>query len=179
MHVCKRVHIRIGMLAGVLLSLVACNTTKFVPEGAYLLNKATVKIEDNKSIPTSDLTDYLQQKQNTEVLGFWKLQLDIYNTAPSDTTKKANAFFARNAHKMGEPPVVFSPELTDISRLQLQRAMQNRGYFRATVDTTMKVQKRKVNLTYHITAHEPYYIRNYSTFFAQADLQKIANDQRN
>lgn len=179
MHICRRKPIWIGILAGLLLSLAACNTTKFVPEGAYLLNKATVKIEDDKSIPTSDLTDYLQQKQNTEVLGFWKLQLDIYNTAPSDTTKKANAFFARNAHKMGEPPVVFSPELTDMSRLQLQRAMQNRGYFRATVDTTMKVHKRKVNLTYHITAHEPYYIRNYSTFFAQADLQKIANDQRN
>jgi len=160
-------------------SFSACNTTKFVPDGEYLLNKAHVKVEDTKAVQSSDLTDYLQQKQNTEVLGFWKLQLDIYNTAPADTSKKANAFFARNAHKMGEPPVIFSPELTDLSCTQLQRAMQNRGYFRASVDTTMKVQKRKVDITYHVTAGEPYTLRNYSTFFTQPDLQKIANDSRN
>lgn len=166
------------LLLPVALCLAGCNTTKFVPEGEYLLDKARVKVEDNKSVQTSDLTDYLQQKQNTEVLGFWKLQLDIYNTAPADTANKTNAFLARNAHKMGEPPVIFSPELTDLSRLQLQRAMQNRGYFHTTVDTTMKVRKRKVDLTYHVTAREPYTIRNYSVRFAEPELQQIAQDQR-
>ncbi len=161
-----------------LLGFAGCNTTKFVPEGEYLLNKANVKVEDTKTVQSSDLTDYLQQKQNTEILGFWKLQLDIYNTAPADTSKKANAFFARNAHKMGEPPVIYNPELTDISRLQLQRAMQNRGYFHASVDTAMKVKNRKVDLTYLVTAREPYTIRTYSVGFAEHELQQIAQDPR-
>lgn len=160
------------------LGLSACNTTKFVPRDAYLLNRTRVKV-DNKKIPASDLTDYLQQKQNTEILGFWKLQLDIYNTAPADTLTKARAFFARNAHKMGEPPVVFSPQLTDLSCVQLQKAMQNRGYFLATVDTTMKLKDRKLDLTYHITAGAPYFLRRYSVRFEQKDLQEIANDSRN
>lgn len=163
----------------VLISLTACNTTKFVPQGEYLLNKAHIKVQDNKQITPSELNDYLQQKQNTEILGFWKLQLDIYNTAPTDTTSKANAFFARNAHKMGEPPVIFSPSLTDLSRTQLQRAMQNRGFFRATVDTTLKINKQKIDITYLITAREPYFIRHYTTSFTQKELQTIASDQRN
>ena len=68
----------------------ACSTTKFVPEGKYLLNKAHIKVKDTKDVTSSDLNDYLRQKQNTEILGFWKLQLDIYNTAPADTTTKGN-----------------------------------------------------------------------------------------
>ena len=57
--------------------LSACNTTKFVPEGKYLLNKAHVKCVDDKKVNTSELRNYLRQRQNTEIFGFWKLQLDI------------------------------------------------------------------------------------------------------
>ena len=53
--------------------LVSCNSTKFVPEGQYLLNKARVKCVDDKSVSASDLRSYLRQKQNTEIFGFWKL----------------------------------------------------------------------------------------------------------
>ena len=87
--------------------LSSCNATKFVPEGKYLLNKAQVKCVDDKTVPTSTLRNYLRQRQNTEILGFWKLQLDIYNTAPLDTTTKSNRRLARNAKKMGEAPVVY------------------------------------------------------------------------
>ena len=101
--------------------LSSCNATKFVPEGKYLLNKAQVKCVDDKTVPTSTLRNYLRQQQNTEILGFWKLQLDIYNTAPLDTTTKSNQRLARNAKKMGEAPVVYDPELTEISMQQLRQ----------------------------------------------------------
>ena len=45
----------------------ACSTTKFVPEGKYLLNKAHIKVKDTKAVTSSDLNDYLRQKQNTEL----------------------------------------------------------------------------------------------------------------
>ncbi|MGN1247679.1 MAG: hypothetical protein ACI4UO_03735, partial [Paludibacteraceae bacterium] len=85
-----------------------CKTTKFVPEGELLLDKARVKVQPQKEQGLSkgdanalagELKSYLRQKQNTEIFGFWKLQLHVYNTAPADTTSKANKFFARNAHK--------------------------------------------------------------------------------
>ena len=85
----------------------ACNATKFVPENQYLLDKARVKCVDDKNVPTSELRNYLRQKQNTEIFGFWKLQLHVYNTAPMDTTTKSRARGARNAKKMGEATVVY------------------------------------------------------------------------
>ena len=119
-----------------LLLCTACNTTKFVPQNQYLLNKAYVKVEDTKDVASSELRTYLQQKPNTEILGFWKLQLGIYNTASLDTTK----WTSRNARKIGEAPVIFSPNLTNLSSQQLKLAMQNRGYFNADVDTTMEIK---------------------------------------
>ena len=157
-----------------MLYFVGCNTTKFVPQGEYLLNKANIKVEDNKDVAVSSLKNYLQQKQNTEILGFWKLQLGIYNTSPLDTTK----WVSRNARKIGEAPVIYSPELTDRSIAQLHKAMQNKGYFRAQVDTTMRVKDRKIDITYHIQAGKPYTIRRYNVDFQQEELQQVAQNQR-
>ena len=152
----------------------SCSLTKFVPEDKYLLNDVKVRLEDTKDVATSDLMKYVQQKQNTEILGFWKLQLNIYNTASKDTTK----WTSKNARKIGEAPVVFDAELTDASCTQLQRAMNNKGYFRAQIDTTMTIKDRKVNLVYHVTADQPYMIRTYSVDLPQAELKSLARNSR-
>ena len=155
------------ILLPLLLLLVACNTTKFVPQGQYLLNDVKIKIQDTKDIPAADLMKYVQQKQNTEILGFWKLQLGIYNTAPTDTTK----WVSKSARKLGEAPVVFSRDLTDASCAQLKRAMHNKGYFQAEVDDTLVFRKgREVNLTYRIFANKPYYIGKYQVALANDGL---------
>ena len=156
----------------------SCNTTKFVPEGQYLLNKARVKCVDDKSVSASDLRSYLRQKQNTEIFGFWKLQLHVYNTAPTDTTTQANKRLARNAHKMGEAPVIYDEELTAISMQQLRQQMNNMGYFHAEVDTQKIIKDRKIDLTYLVTAHQPYMIRHYTVDIPEESVRVIAEDER-
>ena len=158
--------------------LASCNTTKFVPEGQYLLNKARVKCVDDKSVSASDLRSYLRQKQNTEIFGFWKLQLHVYNTAPTDTTTQANKRLARNAHKMGEAPVIYDEELTAISMQQLRQQMNNMGYFHAEVDTQKIIKDRKIDLTYLVTAHQPYMIRHYTVDIPEESVRVIAEDER-
>ena len=140
----------------------ACNTTKFVPQDQCLLNKARVKCVDDKTVATGKLSNYLRQKQNTEILGFWKLQLHIYNTAPLDTTTASNKY---------------DESLTKVSMQQLRQQMNNMGYFQAEVDTIKVVKNRKVNLTYLVTAHKPYTICNYEVDIDIAQVSKIASDE--
>ena len=61
-----------GLILCSLLLFSSCNITKFVPQGEFLLNDVKVKVEDTKDVPSSELLKYVQQKQNTEILGFWK-----------------------------------------------------------------------------------------------------------
>ena len=158
--------------------LASCNTTKFVPQDQYLLNKAKVKCVDDKTIDTGSLRNYLRQKQNTEVFGFWKLQLHVYNTAPADTTTKSKKRLAENAHKMGEAPVIYDEELTQVSMQQLRQQMNNMGYFSAEVDTEKVFKKRKVEVTYLVTAGKPYHIRSYSVNLPEEAVYGVATDDR-
>ena len=154
----------------------SCNTTKFVPQGQYLLNKARIKCVDDRTVPTGDMRSYLRQTQNTEIFGFWKLQLDVYNTAPADTTSKNNKRLARNAHKMGEAPVIYDDGLTKTSMQQLEQQMNNMGYFDARVDTQKIYKDRKVEVNYLITANQPYTIRSYSVDMPENESYDVAAD---
>ena len=158
------------------LVLASCNTTKFVPEDQCLLNKARVRCVDDKTVP--DMRSYLRQRQNTEIFGFWKLQLHVYNTAPKDTTTKSKKRLAHNAFKMGEAPVIYEEDLTRVSMQQLKQQMSNMGYFQAEVDTQMVVKNRKVDITYLITAHQPYKIRHYEVDVPEPAVRAIAEDER-
>ena len=155
------------LLILLLLVFASCNSTKFVPKGKYLLNKTKVQVLDTKNVSSADLKKYVRQNPNREVLGFWKMQLDIYNWQGPDSAKWIN----RQIRKLGEAPEVYDEQMTTMSMSQLEKAMHNKGYFNATVDTTLlftqtKKQKQedkgKVKVTYNVTAREPYKIRSYT-----------------
>jgi len=167
----------VGLVAVVLL-LSSCNAAKFIPENQYLLNKTYIKVTDTKAIDPTDLRSYLRQQPNSEILGFWKLQLHIYNTAPADTTTKSKKRLARNAHRIGEAPEIYNEDLTIASMFQLQKAMQNKGYFNATVDTTIRIKKKKLDLTYLITANQPYTLRQTDYVLPDSDLMHCATHTR-
>lgn len=175
----NNVNRRLRMLLAfvMLLLLTGCNTLKFVPEDQYLLDNTKIEVTDTKEVKPSELKPYLRQTQNSKTLGFWKLQLHIYNTAPLDTTTKSKKRLARNARKMGEAPEIFDAGLASQSMTQLTKALQNRGFFNATVDTSMAFKGRKLTLTYHVHANEPYYLRNAAYYLPQGALRQYAMDK--
>jgi outer membrane protein assembly factor BamA len=132
----------------------ACRTTKYVPENEYLLAKVDVVI-DNKEIDKNDLKTYLKQKPNTEIFGFWKFHLNLYNLS---SRKKENGWLKR----IGEAPVVYSQVQKDKSRIEFQRYLRNKGYYHAEIDDSVVFRKnRKASVIYHITSHNPYLIKSY------------------
>mgnify|MGYP003291557653 CR=1 FL=1 len=180
----KSIHVILFAFLSVLTILFSgCNPCRYVPSDKYLLNKAKIKIEDRKDVSASELNGYLRQKQNTEIFGFWKLQLHIYNTAPKDTLTKSQKRLTRNAHKMGEEPVIYDPIATGSSMEQLKKAMANKGFFNAKVDTSIvykvkryrKKEVRRANVTYCVTANEPYIIRDYTANISNDVVRRIAN----
>ena len=50
----------LGVIIFVFLLLTACSTTKFVPEGEFLLDKVHIKT-DNKDIPQNELKARVEQ----------------------------------------------------------------------------------------------------------------------
>lgn len=170
-----RTCLKYAFLAVLAIILMGCHTTKFVPEDKYLLNKAKVHVEDTKAVNGENLKNYLRQRPNTTVMGFWKLQLDIWNTQRGDSAKWIN----RQIRKLGEPPEIYDEALTEASMMQLKRAMDNKGYFSSEVDTAITIKDRKLNIVYNITAGDPYHLRDYNISLPHAELNQIAQRRSN
>lgn len=133
------------LISGLLLS--GCSSTRRVPSGERLLNRASIVVDDDSDVKPSELTNYLRQKPNPRTLGVAPMRLYTYSLSGADSTKWYNRWLRR----LGEPPVIYSEHLTNVSARQLQLALINRGYMhsRVVVDTLQHGAK-KVDVVYHV-----------------------------
>ena len=134
----------------------ACSSTRHVPAGAMLLDDVKIVVVDSSQVETTDLYNFLRQTPNHKVLGFAKLQLATYNLSGHDSTKWYNKWLRR----MGQPPVIYSDELTDASQRQLRQALVNKGYMDAQVevDTIPRHDKKKIKVRYRLRPGMPHTI---------------------
>jgi hypothetical protein len=150
------------------LIIAGCSSTKYVSEGQYLLNKVKI-VTDNKGVNKETLDTYLRQTPNQRVFGTFKLQLGVYNLSGRDTTNWWNNWLKR----AGEKPVIFDETAAAASCNELRKEMVNRGYAKATVETTVTKSKKRANLVYHITTGKPYKIQNYQIAVSDDSLSKV------
>ncbi|GHV59666.1 membrane protein [Bacteroidia bacterium] len=149
----------IKYLLGVLVlsGLYACKSTKFIPEGDYLLDK--VKIEsDIPGYKSLELKSYVRQQPNYKMFGLYKTMLQIYNMSGKDSTKWYNRF----VRKIGEEPVIFDSTLVYKTENELRKLFVNMGYINAEVSSEMIRRNKKAQVIYRIRGNTPYRIREYS-----------------
>ena len=145
--------------------LCACNTTKYVPDGSYLLNKIDIQ-SDAEDIKPENLKSYIRQQPNFKMFGLVKTQLHIYNWAGRDSTKWFNRFLK----KLGDPPVIYDSTLVDRTSINFQKYCISKGYLHAEVNSTVKFNDKKANVEYQITGHIPYRIGEFSTEISDSVL---------
>ncbi|MDR1611041.1 MAG: BamA/TamA family outer membrane protein [Candidatus Symbiothrix sp.] len=145
----------------------ACSTTKYIPEGQYLLDKISLETDSNV-ISKTNLPEFVQQKPNDPKLG-----LMIYNWVDNDSS-----WFKKMIRKIGNPPVIFSQRLLNQSLNEMAIEMKNRGYLNAYVHAVLDTTGKKISADYHIHEGIPYKIRNYEIRLPNEDMNNLANGIR-
>lgn len=135
----------IASIIAAALSAAACSTTKVLQDGEYRLAKNKIEVEGEKNFNTGKLEPYLKQKPNTYFIFGWNPFLNIYNW--SNGKGKGWDKFVR---KIGVAPVVYEPDLVDKSIKNLEDHLDYLGYYGSSVDSEIKVKKRRVNVTYKV-----------------------------
>lgn len=161
----------LSFLVVLVVLLTACNSTKFVPDGQYLLDKTHIK-SDNKELQQRELKEYLRQTPNAAVLGLIRMQLGVYNLAGKDSTKWIN----RTLKRIGDEPVIYDSNLTSFSVQQLQRLLENKGYIHAKVQSNVIIKGKKAKVEYLINSNKPYTLRQYNFNLPNPLLTEIAAD---
>lgn len=145
--------------------LAGCSTTKYVPNGAYLLDDVKIKT-DNKNVKSSSLDPYLRQRPNSKWFSLVKTPLYIYNWSGSDSTRWVN----RTLRRIGDAPVIYDDKLTQRSEEEITKAVQNMGYISATVNRDVQTKNKKLKLTYHVKTGDPYIVRNLNRDISDARI---------
>ena len=151
-----------------LILFTACQTTKYVPDDQYLLNRISIKT-DNKQINKDELASYIRQDENLKILGFIKFQLWLYDLSRKD---KKNSWLK----KIGEPPVIYDGYLKDKSVSEIQQYLSNKGYYLAKVSDRVDLKKKKANVTYVIETGDPYLIRNITEDIHDSIISQYVNN---
>ena len=151
-----------------------CKSTKFVPEGKYLLNKVEVQL-DNEKVPKDELKVHVRQKGNLRILGFLKFHLGMYNLS---SAKRENDWLKR----IGEAPVIYEEYQTQQSIDQMNVYLRNKGYYNAVIVDSLAYHsvKPKVDQVYRVVTGKPYTIRNFDLNVSDPRVKSLLlNDSAN
>ena len=194
---------KISLFILMALIIVACNTTKRVPDGKRLLMKNEISIDD-KAIKEEDVFFQLYQKPNSSILGY-RLRLNLFNLAKQNTDslyvkwlkKKPNreANLAKLLSKKqvdrlgksflvsgwsdfliktGEAPVLYDSINTKKSLRRLESYYYNRGYFDVKARFTKDTSvAKKTNIKYLVALNKPYRIDSIGTDIATPALDSL------
>lgn len=143
-----------SILAAILLLMASCSSTKYVPDGSYLLDEVRIHT-DNKEVKPSSLAIYIRQNPNSKWFSLIKTQLYVYNWSGRDTTRWIN----RTLRKLGDAPVIYSEDETSRTKEEITKAVQNMGYMGALVEPMLEIKKKKIKLAYQVTTGKPYKVR--------------------
>lgn len=149
--------LRLALCAAAVLLVGACSSTKYVPEGSYLLDEVRIRT-DNKDVKPSALSLYVRQNPNAKWFSLVKTQLYVYNLSGRDSTRWIN----RVLRRVGDAPVIYSEEETERTREEMGKAVRNMGYMGATLAADTVRKGKKVKLTYRVTTGRAYKVRSLS-----------------
>ena len=133
----------------------SCSVSKFIPDGAYLLDEVKI-VSDNKAVKPSTVSSYIRQNPNSKWFSCVKVPLYIYSLSGMDSTKWNNKFI----RKIGAAPVVYDEIFAERSKTDITRALQNLGYMGAQVKIEKQTKKKKLKLIYKLSTGPEYKIQN-------------------
>ena len=152
----------------IILLFYSCSTTKYVPDGDFLLNRIRIK-SNVKNVHRENVSPYFWQQPNAGIFGVAKLKLGIYNLSGQDTSKWIN----KTLRKIGEAPVIYDEYRMDKTREQIEKYLSNRGYINAEVEKTETKKKKKISLSYTLHGGTPYKIRAFTYSISDSTISAI------
>lgn len=160
--------LRLGFLVGLLGFLVSCSTTKFVPEGAYLLDEISLT-SDTENVRAGSYRGYIKQNPNAKWFSRFRVPLSIYSLAGSDSTRRVNKALKR----MGEAPVLYNEEEVAKYAQDIRQAVMTHGYMQANVDYETQLHGKKAKVTYHIHPNRVYKVASIKREIADRRVDSI------
>lgn len=161
-------HTHIFALLALVFGLSGCSSLRFVPKDKTMLRSVHMK-SDAPEVKVGDYRRFVRQEANTRWLSCLKVPLAFYRMSGTDSTRRINRLLQR----IGEPPVVYDPALTDYSCRSIAQTLQGRGYLDASVTADTLNRGRRTSVTYRLHPGERSFVSQLSHSFDDAEMERI------
>ncbi|HKG07903.1 MAG TPA: BamA/TamA family outer membrane protein [Pedobacter sp.] len=129
-----------AILLFIILFEVGCSSTKYIADYQSIVKK--VKIDSVDKVFEEEAYNYIQKDiRPTSVVGINVLIYNIFNT-------KDGKYKTSNIKPLGTPPPILDSALVEISRNQVERFLNSKGYFNAKVKANIAVKKQRATVTF-------------------------------
>ena len=170
------------IIAGIiaLFALSSCNTSKHLDEGDYLLRGNTITLDESGNIDRKralkyELSTLYKQTENNRFLFIPREWFYFITQDPQDTTK----FDRWQRRVIAETPVIYSDTLTEQTRQNMERLLQQKGYFDAEVvfekdqEPYKDSNKGTINIEYVVTPNQQYTVDTIRFFSEDEQVDSI------
>ncbi|MDF3076534.1 MAG: BamA/TamA family outer membrane protein [Sphingobacteriaceae bacterium] len=133
-----------------LVILSGCNATRYLNENQALVKKVTLEGIDKQY--QERVYAYVQK----DIRPNSRFKLALYNTFNTRNGK----YRTDKIKKIGEAPNILDSTLVEISRVQIQKYLQTKGFFKAEVESDIKVENKKAYITFTADRGPMFRLRN-------------------
>ncbi len=140
-----------------LLFLAGCRSSRFLEEGQSLV----IRTEIN-GVP-DELDEEVEVYIQPGIRPNSRLNLFLYNLANTENGR----YRTRNVRKIGEAPRILDSALIELSSMQIQRFLFNKGYFNAEVNEEIRIENNRAEIRFQVDPKPPFYINQ--VFFETPD----------
>ncbi len=157
----------------VVLGLSSCAVRKYVPEGKVILVENIINNDSTHyDISKSEVSQHIVQKPNKNLFGWLPRVWVYYKTQPKSDKK----FYRWLNKSFGVEPVYYNAAYTEKSTEQIEDYLDNTGFFKSEVESTMEHDNYRAKVYYHLYPKEPYTVRNIDYKISDSAISKIINE---
>lgn len=155
----------------------SCLSYRHVPKDEKLLSKTSIKL-DNKDLDNDDIESTIKQQANSRMLGIFRFHLTLYNII--QPKRKHSNWRSKMAKVIGEPPVIYDSTLVAKTIKTMEYLLSYKGYYQATVTSSVKQHKRSVKVNYEINTGIPHTINKITYDILDPNIYNVVlNDTSN
>lgn len=163
---CKLKSVAILLLFIVLIQ--GCSSSKYIADYQSIVKKVTIDSVDSRF--QEQAYNYVQK--DIRPASAFSINVPLYNLFNT----KDGRYKTNNIKPFGTPPSILDSTLVEISRVQIQKFLNGKGYFQAKVSADIKIKDKKAEIYFKANQGKASFIDTIST---EISSQKVRETYQN
>jgi outer membrane protein insertion porin family len=148
-----------AILLFIILFVTACSSTKYIQDYQSIVK--TVEIDSVPKRFSEESMNYIQK--DIRPAPKFGINVGLYNLFYTIFKTKA----------VGNPAPILDSALVEISRVQIEKFLVSKGYFKAKVQATIAVKGQRADIVFKAIPSTPFYVNKFTYDIADSTLKKV------